>query len=170
MYIKNYENYNMLNEKFKNNKRIINSNFEIKNKGINFSDKFECSFTRNNNSEKGEKTDEIIHPYTDSLLKKFKFQTDFEEKFDLTYLLGMSENSKRIFKLVELYKLNKDIVQEIIRKAIIYNESKVDEIYNNFNYMFNNREEVVQTIVGSYIEEKDFGKKSLSKLKYDMSK
>jgi hypothetical protein len=146
-----------------------------------------------------------IYPYTEEYGDNAKFKTEFytdsdtvsvennsplndEDKYDIKYLYGNSdnfkitlentnneenykvENSINIFHIENLYNFHKDYVRELIKKAIVYNESRIDEIYNNFSELYENREEVVRMVIGNYINEEDLGKRPLAKLTKDICK
>ncbi|HID0867104.1 TPA: HNH endonuclease, partial [Clostridium botulinum] len=108
--------------------------------------------------------------------------------YDIRYLLGDSDNFKieikpknpkseigtkiqnsiETFHLQDLYNLHKDYVREIIKKAIIYNESRIDELYTQYPELFSSREEVMQMVVSNYISDEALGKRPLSKLTKDI--
>lgn len=146
---------------------------------------------------------EYIYPYEEEFGDEAKFRTDFymdedikdkqkqlkeEDAYDITYLLGNSnnfkikidikdseseigkkiDNSKNIFHLEDLYNAHKDYVRELIKKAIIYNESRIDELYTQYPELFNSREEVLQMVVSNYIDANELGKRPLSKLTKDI--
>lgn len=136
---------------------------------------------------------ELIYPYKESFGDYAKFETAFlegneKESYDISFLLGNSDNFKielkpkdsksengikiqrsiDAFHLNDLYKLHNDYVRELIKKAIIYNESRIDELYTQYSELFQNREEVVQMIVSNYIGEDDLGKRPLAKLTKDI--
>lgn len=146
-----------------------------------------------------------IYPYKDEFGKNAKFITGFytnsdiernenkkkiteNERYDINYLLGTSENFKieieissndsrvdkkiqnsiNTFHLKELYNLHKDYIRELIKKAIIYNESRIDELYTQYPKLFNSREEVLQMVVSNYINDDDLEKRPLAKLTKDI--
>ncbi|WP_252213919.1 hypothetical protein [Clostridium sp. CMCC3677] len=133
--------------------------------------KFKTDFYTNEDIKKDEK----------ELLKE-------EDAYDISYLLGNSNNfkieidikyseseigkkiykSKNIFHLEDLYNSHKDYIREIIKKAIIYNESRIDELYAQYPELFNSREEVLQMVVSNYIDSAELGKRPLSKLTKDI--
>lgn len=79
-------------------------------------------------------------------------------------------NNIRDFKLVGLYKNHRDYIQELIKKAIVYNKTRIDELYSQYGgTLFSSREEVVSTIIGNYIDEKDLDKRVLAKFILDIS-
>lgn len=111
-----------------------------------------------------------------------------EDLYDINYLLGNSDNfdidiepidlnsdkgkkihnSISIFRLDKIYNFHKDYVKELIKKAIIYNESRIDELYEQYPELFSSREEVVQMVVSNYIDKDDLGKRPLAKLTMDI--
>lgn len=111
-----------------------------------------------------------------------------EDKYDINYLLGNSdnfkieieientennivekiENSVETFKIDKLYNCHKDYVSELIKKAIVYNESRIDELFTEYPDLFKSREEVIQMVVSNYIADEDLGKRPLSKLTKDI--
>lgn len=152
--------------------------------------------------------EDFIYPYDDSngeFGKDAVFRTDFytsedieriengeiietRDRFDITYMLGNSDNFKiklkiedeksekgkkirksiNVFELDTVYNFHKDYIKEIIKKSIVYNESRIDELYTHYSEIFKNREEVVQMIVSNYIADEDLGKRPLGKLTKDI--
>ncbi len=81
----------------------------------------------------------------------------------------MVDKSIKTFKLKKVYSQNhKDYVKELIRKAIIYNDSRINEIYSQYGELFNNKEEVINMIVGNYIGVEEIGKRPLGILTRDI--
>jgi hypothetical protein len=138
---------------------------------------------------------EHLHPYQEYFGNDAKFITDLKPDKDgnyaLTLLSGATptnnfelklkikhsspikskiENSITTFHIEELYQFHKDYVLEIIRKSVFYNSSKIDELLNDeiFGGLFESREELIQTIIGNYIEEQHLSKRVLSKLTKDI--
>lgn len=127
--------------------------------------------------------------YTNEEIKRDKTKRlKKEDAYDISYLLGNSNNfkieiyikdseskigkkidkSKNIFHLEDLYNSHKDYIREIIKKAIIYNESRIDELYTQYPELFNSREDVLQMVVSNYIDSAELGKRPLSKLTKDI--
>lgn len=138
---------------------------------------------------------EHVHPYEENFGDDARFITDLnpdeEGNYQLSLLSGTNpinnfelklkildtspikskiENSNATFHIEELYKFHKDYVLEIIRKSVFYNGSKIDELLNDeiFGGLFESREELIQTIIGNYIEEQDLNKRILAKLTRDI--
>lgn len=133
------------------------------------------------------KNKRIIHPYSEEFGNSGKFKTDLygfnlfsnmrKNSLDFDIILDYDENtdlgkkisaSKDTFRLDRLYKFHKDYVKEIIDKRIMYDESRIDELYNEYTGLFGSKEELIQTIFGSYIQNEDLGKRPLSKLAKDI--
>ncbi|MCD3276632.1 hypothetical protein [Clostridium botulinum] len=146
-----------------------------------------------------------VYPYEDEFGEYFKFKTEFytdddierkentellkeNDRYDISYLLGNSDNFKieiklhdfkedisskiqnsiDTFHLEELYNFHKDYVRELIKKAIIYNESRIDELYTQYPELFSSRGEVVRMVASNYIDNNDLGKRPLAKLTKDI--
>ncbi|MGK0468753.1 MAG: hypothetical protein ACJAX4_004093 [Clostridium sp.] len=112
----------------------------------------------------------------------------YNDRYDIGYLLGNSDNfkieikpgnpesemGKKIinsidtFHIEKLYNFHKDYVRELIKKAIIYNESRIEELYTQYPELFSSREEVLQMVVSNYISDEDLGKRPLAKLTKDI--
>jgi uncharacterized protein (TIGR02646 family) len=74
------------------------------------------------------------------------------------------------FELKDLYGNHKDIVLELIQKEIIYNESYMAELMQNYEgTLFKNEEDILRLITCGYVDDKDLHKRPLSKLIKDIS-
>lgn len=78
------------------------------------------------------------------------------------------ENSINTFHLQEVYQSHKDYVQELVKKAKIYNDTQCNEFLRNFRGLFSSKEEMLRMIFGNYISEEDLGKRPLAKLTKDL--
>lgn len=136
--------------------------------------------------------EDAIYPYEEEFLNVASFKTDFNDNtpYDYRYLLGISKEFKIIFEidtadkelekrvekaiksfaLDRLYNTHQDYVKDLIRNAIVNNNSRIDEIYGKFPDIFNSREEVMQSVFLNYMSEEDLGKRPLSKLTQDICK
>lgn len=74
----------------------------------------------------------------------------------------------RTMKIDLAYELHTDYVQELIKKAFIYNKEQIIEFLQNYNGLFSTDEEIIRMIFGNYICRKDFGKRPLAKLTKDI--
>lgn len=103
------------------------------------------------------------------------FEGDFEVR--LTTEEGNKEAEKYIkglqatFNIQDLYKSHlNDYVQDIIRNLILYNESRMKELHENFEELFDNEKDVIDTILMNRIQVHEWGKRPLGKLTHDIYK
>ena len=80
------------------------------------------------------------------------------------------ESNLNVLKLQEIYQMHGDIVQECIKKAIVFNPDYLSDIYNTYSNIFESEEELYRTVFGVYFMENDYGKRPLSKLTKDILK
>lgn len=78
------------------------------------------------------------------------------------------ENSKKTFKLEELYSNHKDYASEIMKKANLYNDDRISIIFDEFEDLFESREEIIRLIFSNYINKDDLHRRPLSKLTKDI--
>ena len=78
------------------------------------------------------------------------------------------EKNANELKLREVYQVHSNIVQECIKKAIIFNPEYMAELFNTYNGLFESEEELYRIVFGNYIEEASYGKRPLSKLTKDI--
>jgi hypothetical protein len=149
-----------------------------------------------NSSFKGDKDfykNEAIYPYDEDFSNAAVFKTDFNDTqpYDYKYLLGLSkefklklsivtlddnlkkkiENSISTFELEDIYDSHRDYVRDLIRNAIVNNKSRIEEIYNLFrDDLFKSKNEVMQSMYLTYIDDQNVGKRSLAKLAQDILK
>lgn len=120
-----------------------------------------------------------VHPYVEGFDDKAHFALHVKESsfyydekgFDLELSSNDAKAQKNIedFALEEIYKNHKDIVLELIQKSVMYNESYIEELMQNYEgTLFKNREDLLRLIFGGYIANEDLGKRPLSKLTKDI--
>ena len=56
------------------------------------------------------------------------------------------ENNVKELKLREVYQIHSDIVQECIKKAILFNPEYMTDLFNAYNGLFESEEELPATI------------------------
>lgn len=124
--------------------------------------------------------EEILYPFQESLNDNTKFNlvvsdSDFLNNKESFVLKLKTKNkkakeSKKLFKLDELYNEHKDIVLELIQKTEIYNESYLDELMQKYEgTLFKNREDLLRLVTCGYVSDEDLHKRPLSKLIKDIS-
>lgn len=119
------------------------------------------------------------HPYVEGFGEKARFVLHVKESsfcrelkgFDIEFKSSDAkvQNNINDFGLEELYENHKDIVLELIQKSVMYNESYLDELMQNYEgSLFKNREDLLRLVFGGYIADEDLGKRPLSKLTKDI--
>lgn len=78
------------------------------------------------------------------------------------------ESNVQELKLREVYQIHSDIVQECIKKAIMFNPYYMTDLFNTYNGLFESEEELYRIVFGNYMEESSYGKRPLSKLTKDI--
>ena len=77
---------------------------------------------------------------------------------------GAFQSNVKELKLREVYQIHSDIVQECIKKAIMFNPEYLTNLFNTYNGLFESEEELYRIVFGNYMEESSYGKRPLSKL------
>lgn len=126
---------------------------------------------------------EYIYPYEESFEGKAKFKISNvvealvnEEKPAITLDIYNDDeskkvsNSKKIFKTEELYKTMSDYAEELLIKAVTYNEKYIKELFENNKELFKSTKEVKKLIFGEPLSEDEMLNISLGKLKMDLLK
>ena len=81
---------------------------------------------------------------------------------------GAFQSNVKALKLREVYQIHSDIVQECIKKAIMFNPEYLTNLFNTYNGLFESEEELYRIVFGNYMEESSYGKRPLSKLTKDI--
>ncbi|TYQ15858.1 UNVERIFIED_CONTAM: hypothetical protein Cloal_2348 [Acetivibrio alkalicellulosi] len=153
-----------------------------------------CNFKK---GQKDTVKERILYPYSEQFGKGVKFtarlynEKDLNVKnklpekdlHDIKFFFGNSnnfkieidetnekiKNCKETFLLEDFYQFHKKDVRKIIKKAIVYTSSRIDELYNNYcPDLFESREEIVQMIFSNYDDEENLNTEILSKLTKDI--
>lgn len=108
--------------------------------------------------------------FTKGKLEAFDLKVDTKKEKDHN-LLTAWDNSNKTFHLEEMYQTHKDILHEMIQKSKVYKEEYLDWLDKKYvGSIFKSRAEIEQMITGNYNTERDFEKRPLAKLTYDISK
>jgi hypothetical protein len=91
-------------------------------------------------------------------------------RFNEPNLAPINKSFKEKFGIEEIYNTQKDLVEEMIVKNQIYNESYIETLKNNFETLFQNSELFDRIIYGNYMEEKDIHKRPMAKFMQDITK
>jgi len=120
--------------------------------------------------------DDYIHPYVDGNLQySFSYKIDkyTKYKFKISRAIGSKEDATiKAFKLEEIYTTHQDEIEDLVRLRKLYSPryllqlrsllSKVDQSIS--------MEELYRLAFGTHINEGDFHKRPLSKMKKDILK
>lgn len=79
------------------------------------------------------------------------------------------DNIKKL-KLREVYQVHADLVQECIKKAIVFHLDYLRHLYRTYGELFESEEELYRIVYGNYLEEVSYGKRPLAKLTSDIMK
>lgn len=91
--------------------------------------------------------------------KNLKIELDGDKDFN--------QNIKAMM-LDEVYQLHTDVVQECIKKTMIFNPDYLDYLCTEYKDLFDSKEELYKLVFGNYIDEESFGKRPLAKLMHDI--
>ena len=122
----------------------------------------------------------IVHPYRDDFNKNANFKISINDSIikkddDINIKLDSSDENclKTIdrFQLNKIYEEHRDIVKEIWNKAQVYNESRIDELYEAFfKKLGYSKEDVKNMVFCNYLHKEDIHKRNHSKLTQDILK
>ncbi|MEI6348879.1 MAG: hypothetical protein WCP69_13105 [Bacteroidota bacterium] len=132
-----------------------------------------------------------IHPYIKGFEGILHFQTEItdlcefidnrNQNFDIklkqnkkhspsTIDIENANKNKDVFRLEDLYnQCHKDYVKEIIQKAIIYSPKYSENLYQNWEDVFNNKNEAKRLMLGNYTNIEDLENRPLAKLTKDIA-
>lgn len=128
---------------------------------------------------------DLYYPYEDEFGNNVVFQTtpinnDFlywtgaSNSFDISIICKDDKQNKKVdylnqyLKIELLYNEHKDYVRDIIRNAVIYNDSRIDELLEQFPDLFQSKSAVLNSIFMSNIDKENWDKRPLSKLTHDI--
>lgn len=145
-----------------------------------------CSICNSKKSDIDTYKQEFIYPYDEEYSDNAVFKTklvdyDFlswigeSDNFEITIdykdnkdLNSKIKNTVKHLALEELYSKHTDYVKDIIKKTIIYNDSRINELLDSFPELFSSKEELINSIFMNYMDKDNWDKRPLSKLTYDI--
>jgi len=79
-------------------------------------------------------------------------------------------NYENVLNISALYDNHKDVVLDLLQKRVIYSDSYIDELFEQYEgILFENREDLLRLITCGYVSDDEIGKRPLSKLTKDVS-
>lgn len=136
--------------------------------------------------------DPILYPYDEGFSYDMGFQIVAKDSDDWVKILhdGTGEFSLGVEKnrpippgkeavvekqmgalnLNEHYDMHKDYIRDILRRQAMYTPERIKDLYEQFDHLFRSREELKQVLSGTDTDERGWGKRTLSKLTYDIVK
>ena len=102
-------------------------------------------------------------------LKGSDFLTNMEQiEVDIEVKNSMYNTQLEKLQLKDIYKHHNDIVQEILKKKQVFSEDYIENFCNEFPQILGSKKEVEDLIYGISMDERDYGKRPLSKLIKDI--
>jgi hypothetical protein len=83
---------------------------------------------------------------------------------------GLKDDHEKHFHISQLYATQKDLAEEIVWKAKIYNKSYQANLRKSFSKLFPRNMDFNRFILGNYYEVKDIHKRPMSKLVQDIAR
>ena len=100
--------------------------------------------------------------------QELEIKFSYSEK-DLTFKNEMGKNLKEM-KIDVAYRNHTDYLQEILKKAQIYNKENRNNLLLDFPDLFSSDDELLRILFGNYITEQELLKRPLAKLTRDILK
>ena len=110
-----------------------------------------------------------LDPYAKAKYLISKNNSCIEFKFQEPVIKGIN-TFQDTFHIQELYATQKDIIEELIIKSQIYNESYIKQLRTNFSKLALNQKMFERLLIGNYTEEKDIHKRPMAKFQQDIAR
>lgn len=136
--------------------------------------------------------DPILYPYDEGFSYDMGFQIEAEDGIKWVNILhdgtgefslkvekkrqiplkkeAVVKNQMEVLHLDELYDMHKDYIRDILRRQAMYMPERINDLYTHFAHLFRSREELEHVLSGTDTDERGWGKRTLSKLTYDIVK
>jgi rubrerythrin len=122
----------------------------------------------------------ILHPYFEDFNEKAQFSVNVDslpvnKTIELEVNLNSNDERCKIsidrFQLDKIYKQHNDIAKEIWNKVQVYNESRIEELYESFyKNLGYSKNDVKNMVFCNYLHKDDIHKRNHSKLTQDILK
>lgn len=116
--------------------------------------------------DKKYKTNDLVN-FDFSIIGMDYLFNDKDLKIELDGDKDFNQNIKAMM-LDEVYQLHTDVVQECIKKTMIFNPDYLDYLCTEYKDLFDSKEELYKLVFGNYIDEESFSKRPLAKLMHDI--
>jgi len=122
----------------------------------------------------------IVHPYYDDFDSKAEFSISVDSlgiKNGIALEVSLKAHNDKCktsierFQLDKIYKQHNDIAKEIWNKAQVYNDDRINELYESFYRSLGySKEDVKNFVFCSYLSKNDINKRNHTKLTQDILK
>ncbi|MBX2951687.1 MAG: hypothetical protein KF870_04215 [Leadbetterella sp.] len=125
-----------------------------------------------------------IHPYIQGFGSEWKFSLKLKKGKGIDFIYGnedafeiyfKSKGNKKIernikdLKLIEIYNQHKDYVSDIIKNIVVYNDSYLENLYEQYEgTLFASKSDIYRMVFNNYSNLEDAGKRVLGKLTKDI--
>ncbi|UOE40132.1 hypothetical protein MTP09_09385 [Chryseobacterium suipulveris] len=118
---------------------------------------------------------EHFHPYLNNpQIEKldFRFSYDYKDLINFSFKViannPLTEKSIEAFKIEEVYKAHEDEIKDLKKLKDIYSDKYLEILYNQILNRKVDREEIYRLAFGTYVDEANFDRRPLSKMKKDI--
>lgn len=115
---------------------------------------------------------EHLHPYVDCEIDfRFSYYNKTYDTYGFKILSpenSKSKNTVDAFKIKEIYETHEDEMKDLRKIREVYSEHYLELLSNQFKDLTISKDEMYRLAFGVYINEKDFDKRPLSKMKRDI--
>tara|TARA_R110002050_G_scaffold187306_1_gene321736 strand:- start:11669 stop:12685 length:1017 start_codon:yes stop_codon:yes gene_type:complete len=95
---------------------------------------------------------------------------DFHAAMQTDNLLELLENHTELFCIPQVYDTQKDLAEELLHKAFVYNKSYNQELIRNYSSLFPNQAVIKRLLIGNYAEADEIHKRPMAKFTFDIAK
>ena len=109
----------------------------------------------------------------ESVVKYWQKRDINEIKIQFETLPGNDEllkNHNELFCIPQIYDTQKDLAEELIHKAFVYNKSYKTDLQKNFNELFPDKLIIKRLLIGNYDKPEEIHKRPMAKFTYDIAK
>lgn len=136
------------------------------------------------NRRKSKSTKVKFKLYSDNLIEtsysKYRFKLDVGAKSkylltkdvnDLDFSFEPTNNSLQSkLKIKEIYDTQKDVIEELIVKKLMYDKDNRKSLYNSFSKLYLHPDLYLRTLVGNYTKQQEIHKRPMSKFMQDIAR